>query len=312
MANEVDYSPLKYKGNNATRDFSFNWKVLKPEELVVQLENIETSEITQLIMNTDYTVVLHDVGGNVNITTAPTTEYNVVLSRNTSNYQSKSYSTSSGFQGSEIEKSFDRYSLCLQEMNHNIETFEDNLNEEFGVVIQDFKDLQERTDEIYEYADDVLTDARESADLAEQYAESAQFGMKWVAFHVDNWVASGNKYTLTIHDEKVVNDVYKGSWQDKELVKNIDIEINENGVVITSHDAFDGFLLCASSVLGIYTHEQTLASDEWVIDHNLGFYPNIIVVDDNYKVMECTRKYPTLNRVVCTFENQVTGKVFLR
>ena len=140
MANEVDYSPIKYVGNGSTVDFSFDWKVIDTDELIVELENIETGETTVQTRGSDYTATINSVGGAVTFTTAPTSEYYVVLSRATSQYQLKSYSTSTGFQGSEVEKSFDKVSCNLQEMDYNIETFKEEFTEEINETISSFEE----------------------------------------------------------------------------------------------------------------------------------------------------------------------------
>ncbi len=75
-------------------------------------------------------------GGNVILKTAPEADNIIEISRNTPQYQSTGYSTSTGFQGSEIEKSFDKVSCNLQEMSHNIEAFK----EETNVQVEDFED----------------------------------------------------------------------------------------------------------------------------------------------------------------------------
>ncbi len=139
MANEVDYNPCQYLGNGQTRDFSFNWKVIVVDELIVELEAISTGTITRLTRGTDYTANINAVGGNITLTTAPSEDYYINISRKTSNYQSKGYSTSTGFQGSEIEKSFDKVSCCLQDMDYNIETFKTNFSSEVTTEIQENK-----------------------------------------------------------------------------------------------------------------------------------------------------------------------------
>lgn len=154
--------------------------------------------------------------------------------------------------------------------------------------------------------------AQAQADRAEQYADSAEFGMKWISITSGNWVAVDDKYKLTLLNVPIVNSVFKGTWSAKELVANIDIKVTDTGCEITSLEAFDGYILASSSILGAYEHEQTLASDEWIIDHNTGHYPCVTIVDDNNVVMLGTIQYITLNRVKVTFNEPVTGKAYLR
>lgn len=150
MANVTDYKPLEYKGNGSTQDFPYTWKLIEVKELVVQLKTISSGDLQTLSLGSDYTVTANRTGGNVHLNTTPSAEYNVVISRNTTQYQTKGYSTSTGFQGSEIEKSFDQVSCNLQEMDYNISVFEkdtDKKIEEFeGKITEDFESLQRETD----------------------------------------------------------------------------------------------------------------------------------------------------------------------
>ena len=120
--NEVDYSPKSYIGNGITKEFSFDWKVFKNTDLIVKLIDSEDNETLQELA-VDYTATIESVGGKIDFTTAPAEGITVVIERKLPLYQSTGYSTSSGFQGSEIEKSFDRVSCNLQDMDYNIETF---------------------------------------------------------------------------------------------------------------------------------------------------------------------------------------------
>ena len=47
------------------------------------------------------------------------------------------------------------------------------------------------------------------------------------------------------------------------------------------------------------------------IDHNLGYVPNITIVIGGYTVA-ANVQHVTLNRLVITFHNSVTGTVYLR
>ena len=310
MANETNYAPVKYGGNGVNCDFSFSWKALKKEEIKVVLENGETK--TTLILGTNYTITLNDVGGTVHTTTAPVSGSFIIISRNTSQFQTTKYSTSTGFQGSEIEKSFDRNSLCLQEMTQTIGDFREEFIGKLDEADENIFELLETSEELIGKADDTLARATAEANRAEQYADNAEFGMKWLTFASSNWVLDSGKYKLTLNDEAMVYAIFKGTFSDKKLIKNCDINVSASGSVITSVEAFDGFALATASMLGLYTHEQTLASDEWIIDHNTGHYPCVTLVDTNNTVMVGTIQYVTLNRVKVTFESAVTGKAFLR
>lgn len=138
MTNEVDYSPKRYVGNGTTKEFPFDWKAFKDSELIIKLIDSENNEqVKELAV--DYTVTIEDVGGNVTFNVAPENGVTVVIERKLSLYQGTGYSTSSGFQGSEIEKSFDRVSCNLQDMDYNIEYFKENFSNETNQKIDDNK-----------------------------------------------------------------------------------------------------------------------------------------------------------------------------
>ena len=139
MTNEKPYSPVNYDGNGLTKEFPFKWQVHKTKsktELVVKLINKETAEENILQEGSDYKVVVEVMGGNVICTVPPEEGYTINISRQTSNYQSKKYSTSPGFQSSEIENSFDRISCSLQDMDYNIENFKTTFTEQVDKTIQ--------------------------------------------------------------------------------------------------------------------------------------------------------------------------------
>lgn len=136
--NEKDYKPLRLDGNGVTNEFAYNWKTLKETDLIIQIENIN-GEIKTLNLGSDYDVNIENMGGNVICKTAPTIDEKIIISRKTSQYQSKGYSTSPGFQSSAIEKSFDQISCNLQEMDYNIETFKEDFSTEVNNNIDDYK-----------------------------------------------------------------------------------------------------------------------------------------------------------------------------
>lgn len=66
-----------------------------------------------------------------------------------------------------------------------------------------------------------------------------------------------------------------------------------------------------SGMAWAYTHVQSASASVWTIDHNLGFNPNIQVIDSSGANVEGDITYPTLNRVVLTFSGAFTGTAYL-
>lgn len=60
-----------------------------------------------------------------------------------------------------------------------------------------------------------------------------------------------------------------------------------------------------------YTHDQTTPASVWTINHNLGFYPNVTVIDSGGTVVEGGIAYPTVNQAQLTFSAAFAGKAYL-
>lgn len=60
-----------------------------------------------------------------------------------------------------------------------------------------------------------------------------------------------------------------------------------------------------------YLHNQSLASDEWVITHNLGKYPSVTVVDSANDEVEGSINYVSINQLIVTFSAPFSGRAFL-
>ena len=63
--------------------------------------------------------------------------------------------------------------------------------------------------------------------------------------------------------------------------------------------------------LWTFTYEQGVASDTWVIEHNLGRKPSVVVVDSADNVFYPAVQYIDLNKVVITMNGATTGKAYL-
>lgn len=57
--------------------------------------------------------------------------------------------------------------------------------------------------------------------------------------------------------------------------------------------------------------DQASASTTWLINHNLGFYPSITVVDSAGTVVEGNYSYPNATTIIANFSNAFSGKAYL-
>lgn len=60
-----------------------------------------------------------------------------------------------------------------------------------------------------------------------------------------------------------------------------------------------------------YVHEQATSSTTWVINHNLGKYPSITVIDSGGSEVKGEVEYVDTNNVTLTFSAAFSGKAFL-
>jgi hypothetical protein len=60
-----------------------------------------------------------------------------------------------------------------------------------------------------------------------------------------------------------------------------------------------------------YTHDQGVPASTWTITHNLGYPPNVTILDSTGRVVEGDIAYPDANTVVLTFTASFGGKAYL-
>lgn len=60
-----------------------------------------------------------------------------------------------------------------------------------------------------------------------------------------------------------------------------------------------------------YTHSQGAASAVWTINHSLGKYPSVTVIDSAGDEVEGTVTYPSTSQVVVTFTAAFSGTAYL-
>jgi hypothetical protein len=60
-----------------------------------------------------------------------------------------------------------------------------------------------------------------------------------------------------------------------------------------------------------YEHTQGAASNSWIINHNLGFKPNVTVVDSAGNIVEGEITYTNLNSLTVSFQSSFSGYAYL-
>jgi hypothetical protein len=62
---------------------------------------------------------------------------------------------------------------------------------------------------------------------------------------------------------------------------------------------------------GTYTHTQALASATWTINHNLGYFPNVTVVDSAEDEVVGDINYVNNNTLIISFNGGFSGNAYL-
>jgi hypothetical protein len=60
-----------------------------------------------------------------------------------------------------------------------------------------------------------------------------------------------------------------------------------------------------------YRHVQGVSSNSWAITHNLGFYPNVTVVDSGGSIVEGEISYTNSNSLTVSFQASFSGTAYL-
>ena len=60
-----------------------------------------------------------------------------------------------------------------------------------------------------------------------------------------------------------------------------------------------------------YVHTQSAASDNWVINHNLGYNPNVTVLDSAGTQVIGEIEYNTINKLTLKFSTAFSGTAYL-
>jgi hypothetical protein len=116
MALQDNYTPVVTRGNGTTVNFSYSFDMIASTFAVVNLRAVATGVRTLQELNVDYTITVSENGGIVTMADAPTSDYDVIVERSVPAVQDVPYKTSTGFQGSVVERSFDKVVAVLQEL----------------------------------------------------------------------------------------------------------------------------------------------------------------------------------------------------
>lgn len=87
----------------------------------------------------------------------------------------------------------------------------------------------------------------------------------------------------------------------RDTVRNVDEATDTN--IVTEK--------AVAKAVGTYIHDQAASSDTWVIEHNLGRYPSVTVVDSAGTQFIVQVEYNSKNKITVYMNGSTTGKAYL-
>lgn len=113
-----NYVPIKQAGNGSTKSFTFDFRLLEEDYLVVfqEINNTQT-----VVSEDDYTVNMEEVGGTVDFKTAPAAGTYIIITRNVPLDQLTPYRTSSGFPADRVEENLDKLTAITQQLSDGLD-----------------------------------------------------------------------------------------------------------------------------------------------------------------------------------------------
>lgn len=72
-----------------------------------------------------------------------------------------------------------------------------------------------------------------------------------------------------------------------------------------------GLLVSSASGNITYVHTQSSSASTWNINHNLGYYPNVTIIDSSGRVVEGEIDYVDVNNIQLLFSAAFTGTAYL-
>lgn len=79
----------------------------------------------------------------------------------------------------------------------------------------------------------------------------------------------------------------------------------------TSTNAVLDFTIPRGDNGGAYTHVQNAVSNTWVVNHNLGYYPQVTVVESGGSLVEGVIAYNSNNQLTITFSVSISGYAYI-
>ena len=119
-----------------------------------------------------------------------------------------------------------------------------------------------------------------------------------------------NGHPLTANISLTAGDV--GAMSDETPV-GVSLELDEEWLLLKDKNGntLSSVFLGGSQQSTTYIHEQGIASNIWVIRHNLNKFPSVTLVDSAGSVFNASVKYDSPNQCTVRINGATTGKAYL-
>lgn len=131
----------------------------------------------------------------------------------------------------------------------------------------------------------------------------------YVDFKIDKILPIGEYEIEIVVDERFVFP------SDQKAVINIvksheQLVIDELGVASLEQVTEDVLTRVQRRDSSQYVHTQQVASNIWVVEHNLGKYPSVTIVDSAGREVTGSVEHVSVNKVIIRFENAFSGMAY--
>ena len=115
-------SKIIYSGDGTTTTFPYNFYIFQDSDIVVLLRDKNTGAETTQTLNSDYTVTGagNESGGNVVFTSAPSSDYYVVIYREVELTQETDYVENDKFPADTHERALDKLTMITQQLDEKV------------------------------------------------------------------------------------------------------------------------------------------------------------------------------------------------
>jgi len=123
---------------------------------------------------------------------------------------------------------------------------------------------------------------------------------------------------VTIEDQSPISNIAIDDNQENIIVE---ISLVDTSAPVQSVNGMTGHVLLDLQFEDIeqsdpvnhvkYVHTQASISSTWTINHNLGFFPNVTVLDNSNRILETFIQYNNVNTATIIMNSATSGKAFL-